>query len=33
VVLRRVPVRLVHRVAGIAFAAFALVALVETIRG
>lgn len=33
VVLRRVPVRLVHRVAGIAFAAFALVAVVETIRG
>jgi len=33
VVLRRVPVRLVHRVAGIAFAAFALVALIETIRG
>ena len=33
IVLRRVPVRMVHRVAGIAFAAFALVALVETIRG
>jgi putative Ca2+/H+ antiporter (TMEM165/GDT1 family) len=33
VVLRRVPVRMVHRVAGTAFAAFAVVAVVETIRG
>jgi len=33
VVLRRVPVQMVHRVAGIAFAAFAVLAVVETIRG
>jgi putative Ca2+/H+ antiporter (TMEM165/GDT1 family) len=33
VVLRLVPLRLVHRVAGVAFAVFALVALIETLRG
>jgi putative Ca2+/H+ antiporter (TMEM165/GDT1 family) len=33
VVLRRVPVKMVHRVAGIAFAAFSVVAIVETVRG
>lgn len=33
VILKRVPVRLVHRVAGILFAAFAVVAVVSAIRG
>jgi putative Ca2+/H+ antiporter (TMEM165/GDT1 family) len=33
VVLRRVPVRMVHRIAGVAFAVFAVVALIETVRG
>jgi Ca2+/H+ antiporter, TMEM165/GDT1 family len=33
VIVKRVPVRLVHRVAGVLFAAFAVVALVSAIRG
>jgi putative Ca2+/H+ antiporter (TMEM165/GDT1 family) len=33
IVLRRVPLKMVHRVAGTAFAVFAVVALVETVRG
>jgi putative Ca2+/H+ antiporter (TMEM165/GDT1 family) len=33
VIVKRVPVRLVHRVAGVLFAAFAVVALVSAVRG